>query len=379
MHQPPWMCHNANCPFRNRLLADARLTTPHVCSQAPPIPVFVNPFPPPKPITILPPPPLAPAPSVPLSFPQFPLSPQTACFPTPSPPLPMMSPIPIPPAPSMWPTPPAPTPVQAAATATPAPEQKPRSASPDVPKSPSTASFVHEKNVHKYEPKKGPISKCDKEALADFEERTRRQDYRDLAESNKQQSSQKSETEPASNPPGKPRSILKTPQTTTPAVRQEVTVNIYSRGHQIKEDGVHNSTSSQTVPAKDAASVREEAIKRARSLAQGVPKATAPAAVMSGGLKPSSKAGSCAPAKPSSHPSTKAHSREPTVKNATPTPPKMPSKASSKAPSTTNTKSTRVSSHHHNPPAGVVATAGVQVSPSSIESWLESVRRLVPV
>ncbi len=276
MHQPPWMCSNEDCAFRNRLLADAQRTTHHVC-QPVPIPVFVNPFPPPRPITLLPPPPLAPAPPVPFYFPP-PTIPQPAplaCFPMPGPPVPMLPPAPVPPGPYMLPLPAAPATGQPAAPEPPPPERKQSPpASPEPNKSPSIGGVVHEKKVHKFEPKRGPISKHHKEALSDFEERTRRQEYRDLSQSSKQSSNKAGES--------KPRSILKQSQSATPAVNQEVHVNVYNGGQQAKAEGKNatNSESVKSVPAKDAASVREEAIKRAHNLAQSIAKATPPAATM---------------------------------------------------------------------------------------------------
>lgn len=396
MHQPPWMCNNQNCAFRNRLLADAKLTTPHVC-QPWRIPVFVNPFPPPRPITFLPPPPLAPAPPLPFYFPP-PSCPQPAppaLFPMPGPPVPMMPPAPMPPGPYMFPPPPsAPPQVQPAPLPPPQPEQKALPpASPEPKKSPSIGSFVHEERVHKFEPRKRPISKRDKEALSDFEERTRRQEYRDLTESSQHASSHKSEA-------SKPRPILKHRQPATPAVNQEVHVNVYNGGDKSKAGAKNNTTdssqSAQSVPAKDAASVREEAIKRAHSLAQGIAKATAPAAMMSGALPPLPDAGSHAPSKAPSHPSTKAPSHSSTkapshpstkapshqsakhhphvsrTDNAAPAPSNAPS--SIKTP-THRSGSPRAGPHHHPSPALADAMANSQVSPPSIESWRESVRR----
>lgn len=400
MHQPPWMCNNANCPFRNRLVADAKLTTPHVCPQPSSIPVVVHPFPPPKAITILPPPPLAPAPPVPFFFPPptFPPSAPTACFPIPGQPVPMtppapMPPAPMPPGPFIWPAAPASAPP--VATAQPVPEHnKSAPASPDRPKSPSIAGVVHEKTVHKLEPKKGTISKADEEALADFEERTRRQEYRDLAESSKQQPSHKSEGKLATKSPSKPRSILRGAETAAPAVSQEAQVNVYNNGPKTKaetrENAVHSSQSPKSVPAKDAASVREDAIKRAHSIAQGRANATAPAAMLGGPLTPPSKAGSHVAAKPSSRASAKATSQASNVDATRTTAPKAPSKvpseagsnvpsrASSKAPSTIKTNVTRGMSRHQSPLAPAAATANAQVKPPSIESWRESVRRPVP-
>lgn len=387
MHQPPWMCNDPNCAFRNRLLADARRTTPHVCSQPTRVPVFVNPFPPPKPITILPPPPLAPAPPRPFYFPP-PGLPQQApptFFPMPGPPVPMMPPAPMPPGPYMLPTAPAPLALPAA-PAPPPPEQKPvPPASPDPPMSPSIASVIHDNRVHKLEPKKGPISKLDKEALSDFEESTRRQRYCDLAESSKQQSQSE-----ATQPPSKLRPILKQRQAGTPVVNQEVCVKVYNGGQNCKAEAKNNaiasSPSTKSVPAKDAASIREEAIQRAHSLAHGIATATAPAAIMSGALGTPSTARSCAGSKAPSRASANTAPR---------TPPQAPSQATkadgpNSAPSnasrstigapTQKSDSTRSESHLHRrgPLALAAATANAQVTPLSIEAWRKSVKRPIP-
>jgi len=385
MHRPPWMCNDPNCAFRNRLLADAKLTTPHACSQPPPIPVFVNPFPTPKPNTILPPPPLAPAPPRSFYFPApcFPPPAPPAFFPLPGPPVPMMPPAPMPPGPYMLPPPLAPPAALPAAPSPPVAEQEnPPLAPPHHKKSPSIGSVVHDKGVHKVKPKKGPISKHHKEALSDFEERTRRQEYRDLAESSQQQSSHKPET--GDHPPKKPRSILKHRQTITPAVNQEVHVNVYNSGHNSNPEGKNNtadsSESTKSAPAKDAASVRKAAIKRAHSLAQGIGAAAAPAATMDGALPPRSEAGSHAASKPPSDASAKSLSHASKASTTRAAPSNAPSTIKERTHKLNPTRA-RARSHHRQPPlalAAATATANAQVSPPSIESWRDSVRRPVP-
>jgi hypothetical protein len=423
MHQPSWMCTNPNCGLRNRLLHDTRLTTSHICTNPPPLPVFVNPFPP-KPMTILPPPPLAPAPPGSFYFPPpFP-PPSGPCpfFPIPGPPLSAMPPAPMPPGPFMLPgAPPAP-PAEHTPPQLPPPEQNALPpASPKKP--PSIDSIIHGKSVHTYKAKKGSASKRDKEALSDFEERTRRQEYRDLAESSKKPSSEKSQGKPSGQPPAEPRSILKGRQPSKPTVNQEVHVNVYNGGQKAKaaanNNAVDSSSSNKSVPAKDAASIREQAIKRAHSLAQGVAAATAPAAMMSGALKPPSQQGCHASAKAASHASQPAppgsikapshvskppsHTSAKPASNAShPASTKAPSHVSQPAshtsakPPTQNSKPTpsnppstvKASTHRSNasrprhnnplPLALAAATANAQVSPPSIESWRESVRRAVP-
>jgi hypothetical protein len=425
MLQPPWMCNNPNCAFRNRLLADARLTNTHICTPPPPVPIFVNPFPPPKPMTFLPPPPLAPAPPRPFYFPPpgFPPSAPPAFLPIPGPPIPMMPPAPVPPGPYMLPLDTAPAALPVAPAQPPTNQKALPPPSPEPPKSPSIGGVVHETSVHKFQPQKGPISKFHKEALSDFEERTRKQEYRDLAESTKHQS-QDSEVKPASQPPSKPQSILKHAPTATPAINQEVHVNVYNGTNKSKAEAKNNtsvsSPSVKSAPAKDAASVREEAIKRAHNLAQGIAKAAAPAAMMSGARPPLSVAGSHAashvsakapshapaktlshiPAKALSHTPAKAlsHSSAKAPSHSSAKPPSShaskvdivrpaPSNAPStpKAPPTHRSNSTRARSSHHrapNPhpraPVTAIANANAQISPaSSIESWRESVRRTV--
>jgi hypothetical protein len=381
MHQQPsWMCNKADCRFRNRLRADARLTIPHSCPQPVPIPVFINPFPPPKPITMLPPPPLAPAPPGSFYFPppNFPPPAPPAIFPIPGPPVPILPPAPMPPGPFMLPPPQAPPVALRAPQALPPQNAEQNSSppeSPDPEKSPSIGNVVHEKNVHIFKPKKGPISKEHKDALSDFEERTRRQDYRDLAASSKS-SQHKSETSPAKKPASAPRSILKQRPAPAPtAVNQEVHVNVYNTGlgskNKQKSDGADSSQSAKSIPAKDAATVRKEAIKRAHSLAHGIAAAAAPAAMMSGALKPPSVADLHPASGPPSH-----ASKEGTPK---PTPSNAPSKHSSH-PSTAGTqahksKSSRARSHNQSPLAIATATAKAQANPPSIESWRKGVKR----
>ena len=376
MQQPLRMCNDPKCAFRNRLLADAKLTTPHVCPQPLAIPLFVDPFPPPKPITVLPTPPLAPAPAVPFYFPPPSLPPPApAFFQMPGPPVPMMPPAPMPPGPYMLPTPPAPPPAQPIAPQ-PLPEQKtPPPLPPDTQKSPSIGNVVHEKSVHKFEPKKGPISRANREALSDFEERTRRQEYRDLTESSQQQSSNKVDA-------SKPRSILKHSQPGTSAINQEVHVNVYNGAHnskaKAKNSTADTSRSTTSVPAREAASIREEAIKRAHNLAKGIAKATAPAAMMRDSPNPPPQAGPHLASKPPSHVSAKAPSHASHTKTARPNPSKPPSTVQT---STHRSNPSKARGHGQNPLALAVAEASgnAQVSPPSIESWRESVIRPVPV
>ena len=329
--QPLWMCNNANCPFRNRLLADAKLTTPHFCPRPAPIPVFVNPFPSSKPIIMLPPPPLGPAPPGSFYFPppNLPLPTPPTSFPLPGPAFPQLPSAPMPPGPFMLPPPQIPPP---AMPAFPLPQQQAQQAEqkqspPDPPKSPSIGSVVHENSVHTFKPRKGPISKEDKEALSDFEKRTRRQEYRDLAESSKH-SQHKSEAAPTKKAPSIPRSILKNSQSRMPAaVNQEVHVKVYNTGHGSKEgpktSKANSSQSAKSMPAKDAASIREEAIKRAHILAHSIAAAAAPATTMSGAVKPPSEAGS--------HPASKAPSYASKAERTKRAPSHTPSKNSSQA------------------------------------------------
>ena len=370
------MCNNVECRFRSRLLADARLTTPRICPRPAPIPVFVNPCPTPKPITMLPPPPLAPAPPGSFYFPppNLPPSAPPAIFPVPGPPIPMLPPAPMPPGPFMQPPAQAP-PLALPPTLPLQPEFN--SLSPRIPeprKSPSVGSVEREKDVQIFKPKKGPISKEDKDALSDFEERTRRQEYRDLAASSKS-SEHKSEATLAKRPANAQRSILKHGQAPTPAaVNQEVYVNVYNTGHGSKNEHKANATtSSQSVkstPAKDAASVREEAIKRAHSLAHGIAAAAAPAAMMSGALPTPSEAASHPASGPPSHISAADTPRP--VSNA---PSKHTLQASTTKAHNHRSKTSKTRSHHQSHLAIAAATANAQASPASIESWREGVRQ----
>lgn len=192
------VCNDARCAFRNRLFADDRLATPSPSFLPVHIPIFGNPSPPPNPTTILrPPPPLAPVPPPLFHFPPrtFSLPATPTYFPMPDVLAPMLPPAPMPPGPFI------PSPEQTA-PALPAPLSQPPpppwqdytlAASPDPKKSPSVGSVMREQNVHTFKPKKGPIPQADRDALFDFEERTRHQEYRDLAESSKQQFSPKPE------------------------------------------------------------------------------------------------------------------------------------------------------------------------------------------
>lgn len=389
MAQPPWMCNNPNCAFRNRLLADAKLTTPHVCTQQWPIPIYINPFPPVKPITILPPPPLVPppptAPPPPpgpfyLVAPTNPLPVPPPFHAVPGPPAPIMHPGPVypgpmPPGPPMLSTAPTPPAVPAASPAPPPGGKEPSmpASEPDK-KPPSIEGVVHKTVVHTFKPKKGPISKDDKEALSDFEERTRRQEYLALTESSKEQPS-----------PEQPKPILKHRPRVMPTVNQEVRVNVYNgtctTKAQAKGSANESSKSSKSEPAKDAASVREEeAIKRAHSLAKGTAKATAPIATMSGALLPPSVAGSHAPSKSPSHASARGPSH---VSN--PAPATAAGTAPSRAPSTTKTPSrhgTSAPSPTPNPNrptlaligATANANANARLNPPSIHTWRQNVR-----
>lgn len=214
------VCNDARCAFRNSLFADARLTTPSPSSLPVHIPVFGNPSPPPNPTTNLRPPrPLAPVP--PLShFPPrtFSLPATLNYFPMLDVLAPMLPPAPMPPGPFI------PSRAQAA-PALPAPlsqpppppwQDYPLAASPDPKKSPSVRSVMQEQNVHTFKPKKGPIPQADRDALFDFEKRTRQQEYRDLAESSKQQFPPRPEAARSQQSSSHPRSTLKHRQSPAP-------------------------------------------------------------------------------------------------------------------------------------------------------------------
>jgi hypothetical protein len=189
--QTPWMCNDARCAFDNCLFADARLATPSLSSLSARIPVFGNPSPPLNPTTILlPPPPLAPALPPSFHFPPrtFSLPATPLYFPLPGVSAPMLPLIPTPPG-HFIPSPARAAPALPAPLSQPPPppwQDYPLESSPDPKKSPSVGSVMQEQNVHAFKPKKGPVSQTDRDALSDFEKRTRQQEYRDLAESSKQ-------------------------------------------------------------------------------------------------------------------------------------------------------------------------------------------------
>ena len=266
------------------------------------IPGFVCPYPRRAPITLLPPAPLGPAPPGSFSF-LPPTAPYGATighdpftssgWPHPAP----LPPAPLPPGPFLLPLPSAPALVQPPfAAALQAPQQihatqplppphteppaksiansEPLQADADAEPEENAAihSVHHGKSIHTFKPKKGPISKSHRDALSDFEERTRRHEYGNLAS---KRSSSKSERPPAELTESAPRSILKNcPAPTVPVINQEVHVNVHNApivSPPRKSPGLESADDERpTRPAPTSASIREESIKEADSLARSI-------------------------------------------------------------------------------------------------------------
>jgi hypothetical protein len=123
---------------------------------------------------------------------------------------------------------------------------------------------MQEQNVHTFKPKKGPIPQANRDALFDFEERTRQQQYRDLAESSKQQFPPKPEAARSRQSSSHPRSILNHRQSPAPTVvSQGIHAKASNTGDGPKRETENNaipesSQSAKSPPAKDAASIQKK-------------------------------------------------------------------------------------------------------------------------